>query len=188
MRRHKRAGFGFVEIIIAVSVIAACAVPVFYMVNTTRTDTTKAINYLRAMELANEVIEWASASIVEAPDGSLPPLSVRLSALNTSLINDMSGGLIPVEVPVEPPDNPEWAGFTLNRLSYSEQYNNAFFYREVTVEPVNRSYFESDLLQKVTVTVKWAEGRRPASLNLPGDRDRQIELSFLVLNEHHLAY
>lgn len=188
MSQHRHAGFGFVEIIIAVSLVAACAVPVFYMVNTTRTDTTKAINYLRAMELANEVIEWASASVVETTDGSLPPLSVRLSALNTSLINDMAGGLVPVEVAVEAPENPEWRGFALDKLSYSEQYNNAFFYREVTVAPVDRSYFESDLLQKVTVTVKWCEGRRPASLNVPGDRDRQIELSFLVLNEHHLAY
>jgi hypothetical protein len=43
-------------------------------------------------------------------------------------------------------------------------------------------------LKKVTVTVKWSEGHRPANLNIPDDRSRQVQLSVLILNDQQLSY
>ena len=178
-----RRAMGFVEVLIAVLVVSACAVPVIYMVTSSRTDTSKAIHYLRAVELANEVIEWASVAEFSQIDES------TLSAFCGSMVEE-SGTLAPVKVAVGSPSHPNWNkdGLMAESLQYSEQYNNAWFFREVEVSEVNDSYLLSGLLKKVTVRVKWSEAHRPANINLPDDRNRQVELSVLLLNDKNLAY
>lgn len=175
---------GFVEIIIAVLVVTASAIPVIYMVTSSRTDTTRAINYLRAMELANEVIEWASVANFSKLDAG------DFSAFTGSLVADESGSLKPVSVAVSAPENPIWKNDSLmaDSLNYSEQYGNAYFFREVKIENVTESYIKSGLLKKMVVTVKWSEGKTPANFNVGDDRSRQVELSVLILNDDNLLY
>lgn len=175
---------GFVEIMIAVLVVTASAIPVIYMVTSSRTETSKAINYLRAVELANEVLEWASLAEFSQLD------ETTFSAFCGSLAEESSGMLIPANLALVEPENQVWKADSLmaGNLGYSEQYNNAFFYREVKITDVGDTYLQPDLLKKVTVTVKWSEAHRPANLNLPDDRTRQVELSVLLLNEKNLNY
>lgn len=182
--RGWRTGFGLVEVLIAVFVVAACAVPVVYMVTSARTDTTKAINYLRAMELANEVIEWASVAQFNKVD------SAYFSTYRGPLAEEQGTDLNPISIDVTDPSNQVWANdnLTTDSLAYSEQYNNAFFFREIKIENVSDSYILPELLKKVTVTVKWSEGVRPANINIPDDRTRQVQLSVLILNDENLNY
>ena len=182
--RFHRMGMGFVEVLIAVLVVSACAVPVIYMVTSSRTDTSKAIHYLRAVELANEVIEWASLAEFSQIDDS------TFSAFCGSMVEESGGGLTPVKLAVSPTTHPVWSKDALmaGALQYSEQYNNAWFFREVEISEVNDSYLQPGLLKKVTVRVKWSEAHRPANINLSDDRNRQVELSVLLLNDKNLTY
>ena len=175
---------GFVEIMIALLIVAACAVPIVYMVTSSRTDTSKAIHYLRAVELANEVLEWASVADFSQLN------EANFAAFCGSLAEESAGGLVPAKLAVVSPENPVWKTDKLmvDELSYSEQYNNGFFYREVKIADVTDSYLQTNLLKKVTVTVKWSEAHRPANINLPDDRNRQVEMSVLLLNERNLNY
>lgn len=183
-KKIAKAGLGFVEIVIAVLVISACAVPVVYMVTSSRTDTTKAINYLRAVELANEVIEWASVAEFSKLD------AITFAALTRSLVDETSGNDLPVSLAVVAPNNQVWKADNLmaGNLTYSEQYGHAYFFREVEITDINDSYLQPDLLKKVTVRVKWSEAHRPVNISLPGDRSRQVELSVLLLNDNTLKY
>ncbi len=179
----KRLGMGFVEIMIAVLVVTGCAIPVIYMLTSSRTETSKAINYLRAMELANEVIEWATAAEFSQVDAG------SLSAFCGSISEIHGSDLQTVGVATAEPDHQTWKsdGLMANNMKYSEQYNTGFFYREVEVENVDDSYLQTDLLKKLKVRVKWSEGERPANLNISDNRTRQVELSVLILNEKNLS-
>lgn len=182
--RKSRIGLSLVEVLIAVLVVAACAVPVVYMVTSARTDTSKAINYLRAMELANEAIEWASVARFSKVDSSV------FSGLAGPITEADGSGLKPANIAVAAPANQVWSAddLTASALQYSEQYNNAFFFREIEIKDVSSPLVSPGLLKKVTVTVKWSEGYRPANPNLPGDRSRQVQLAVLILNDENLNY
>lgn len=176
-------GIGLVEVLIAVLIVAVSSIPVIYMVTSSRTDTSKAINYLRAVELANEVIEWAQAVNFEDLDES------KFSAFVGSLADDSSGQIMPVPVGVAPPENANWSsGLAANSLMYSEQYGIAYFYREVEFEDIPAaSNLNEGMLKKMTVRVKWNEATVPSSLHSP-DRGRQVELSVLLINDKNMNY
>ncbi|MDD3147097.1 MAG: hypothetical protein PHD82_07330 [Candidatus Riflebacteria bacterium] len=175
-------GMGFVEVMIAVLVVTASAIPIIYMVTSSRTETSRAINYLRAVELANEVIECASA----AEFSQVTPTT--LSGFRGSISEEFSAGLKTVAVDTVDPENQSWKADSLMAmdLHYSEQYNTAFFFREFELTDINESYLRPGMLKKLTVRVKWSEGERPANLNVPENRTRQVELSVLLLNEKNL--
>ncbi len=174
MRRHN--GFTFAEIMVAVLVVSVLAIPLSYLVTSTRTDTSKAINYLRAMELANEVIEWANV---------VPFDKIKtLENAGGSLVEDMGGNLQSVKLPVTA--NGMWAGLA-TQIQYSEQYPTAFFYRQITVGSITQSVPWRDYVAKVTVTVSWNEGKKPDVLDTP-DRMRKITLYALVFNDRRLDY
>jgi hypothetical protein len=179
-----RQGIGFVEVLVAVLVVAASAVPVVYMVTSSRTDTSKAINYLRAVELANEVIEWAQSVKFEDLN------DITFSSSVGTLVEDSSGALLPGFVGAVPPENQNWtsANFAMTNFKYSEQYGNAFFWREVEFEDINgATYFNDGMIKRMTVRVKWNEGEPPAS-HYTSERDRQVELSVLLLNDANMNY
>jgi hypothetical protein len=175
---------GFVEVLVAVVIVAACAVPIVYMVTSARTDTSKAINYLRAMELANEVIDWAQMSPYGMVDDSI------FSGITGPITIDDSGTLKSAEIAVGTPKNPVWEtdGLVAGKLQYSEQYNNAFFYREVEIEEISDTFLGEDMLKKLVVTVKWCEGSRPPNPNTSDGRTREVKLSVLLVNDQHLMY
>ncbi len=181
-RQMANKGISFIEVLIAIAVVSACAVPIVYMVTSTRTDTSRAINYLRAMELANEAIEWASV----VPYSKVTP--EIFSAFSEPISIDDGSNMKPASIAVGNPKNTVWSGdgLTADSIAYSEQYNNAFFFREIKIEDVTDSYVHADLLKKVTVTVKWSEGYRPANPNVSDDRSRQVQLSVLILNDESL--
>ncbi|MBU1107454.1 MAG: hypothetical protein KKB51_12360 [Candidatus Riflebacteria bacterium] len=179
----KTQGISFVEVMIAVLIVAVSAVPIFYMVTSSRTDTSKAINYLRAVELANEVIEWAQA--VKFDDLNV----ITFGGVSGTIDDDSTVPVLPGPVRVVPPENTNWLGvpFVATDLMYSKQYSNAFFYREIEFEDVISPDFNDGMMKKMTVRVKWNEGVAPTSL-YSSDRDRQVELSVLMLNDANMNY
>ena len=183
MSRPSRRAFTFTEVLIALLVVLACGVPIFYMVTSTRTDTSKAINYLRAMELANEAIEWANASEFSKLESMLP---------NTggTLVTQSGSGFQAEKVALVAPANAQWTsdGLVANDIRYSEQYNNAFFFRTIEVTPDPVASVKAGSMVKVTVTVEWCEGRKPANPSVRADRMRSIQLETFVLNERDVAY
>lgn len=173
-----RRGFGFVEIAVAAVVIGVCAVPILWLVSSSRVETSKAINYLRAMELGNEAIEWAT--VIPFKDKAGNDLSRLSSAYTESLSNNR---LIRVG------SNPAWTQVPLaNDVAYSEQYEPAFFYREIKVTDVPEMSLRG-FLKKITVIISWNEGKVPANPSVnPGDRMRKITLSTLVFNDRKVEY
>ncbi len=177
-----RRGFTFAEIIVAVLIAAMCAAPIVYMTMSSRKETSKAINYLRALELANEAIEWASLSSFEELE--------KLQNGQGSLQEQSGSGFTPVKVNLKPPENQDWVTeeVVADQIRYSEQYLNAFFFREVAVEEIGAGNgIDAGHLKKVTVTVLWNEGQVPEQL-FDAKRMRKITLSTLVGNDKKLDY
>ena len=164
---NKRA-FGLLEVIIAVLIIVGAGIPILRMVTGSRKETSSSLNYLRAMELANEAIEWASAAKFDEVDKLK-----NISGSNTTKI-----------------ERTNWKNSDIfeENLKYSEQYSTAFFYRKIEVEPIKGSYFADNLIKKVTVTVLWSEGYKPSNINVEDDRSRQVQLSILIINDDNLLY
>ncbi len=179
--KNKRA-IGLIEIVIAVIIVVGAGIPILKMVTSSRTETSSSVNYLRAVELADEVLEWASASKFSEVD--------KLANLSGSIIDDSTSSLSTIKINSTNAENVLWSGSEIfsNDLKYSEQYTPAFFYREIEVEPVEGSYFAENLIKRVTVTVMWSEGYKPSNLNIPSDRNRQVMLSMLVINDENLYY
>ncbi len=186
MRLNKKQAMSLVEIVVALMVAVAAAIPILQMMTKSNTETTSSINYLRAVELANETIEWASIASFSAVINQ----EKGLSSLSGPIINDGGSGFTPESVAVNPTiENENWNDPNIfkTELKYSDQYIPAFFYRVVNVEPLDD--FGGDMLAKVTVTIKWCENSRPTNLNIDSDeRNRQVELSVLVINDENLSF
>ena len=179
---YKRKAFGLVEILIALSVVVFAAIPILKMVFRTRTETSSSVNYLRAMELADEVIEWANASKFKDLD--------KLTKLSGSLIDSSGNEMKKINTGEVGNGNWKNSGFFTDNIKYSSNYSNAYYYRDIKVEPVTSQYntFENNLLKKVTVKIKWCEGRIPSNIEQDSDRDREIQLSVLVTNDDNLLF
>ncbi len=178
----KRAGFSFVEILTGVLVFAGLSLPIIWVMTSTRTDTSKAINYLRALELAQETLEWIYLTPVDSE------FEKKVSSLNGSLLKNEGGGYTPS--PVDVSKNPFYSGRLLNSLSYPVQYSNAYFLRTVDVSPVTTGP-NAKRLKRVTVSIRWNEGKVPANLEVAGSqaegaRMRKVVLSVLVMDKNSI--
>lgn len=185
LRPARTTGLTFAEVVVAVVVIALCSIPLLWVLTSSRTDTSKAINYLRAVELANEAIEWASI----APFHRRTTTNVMVEQISGSLVTQVGSGFQPAPIDVVPASHSEWVAenLTAPSLTYSSQYTSAFFYRTVKVEDVVNG--PKGYLRRVTVTVEWAEGRVPQHHTQPGgERNKKIVMSTLILNEKQLVY
>lgn len=184
-RLNKRIAMTFAEIMVAVAIVAGAAFPIYYLTNSSRKETTRAINYLRAVELANEVLEWASVSKYEE-------LTEANMAAFTGLMTNVAGDSISsIVLPTTIPSNDIWKNDNLlvDSLFYSEQYAHLYFYRDVKVEEVaDVDYIKPNMVKKVSVTVSWSEANRPQNLNNPSDRNRKLTLSVLILNDKTLTF
>ncbi|NLI75414.1 MAG: hypothetical protein GX442_03085 [Candidatus Riflebacteria bacterium] len=186
MRQNERRGLSFPEIMVAVVVISLCVVPLLWVLNSSRTDTSKAINYLRAVELANEAIEWASV----APLYRKGYTNDTVRQIGGSLVTAVGSGFSPAPIDVTPSANGDWQaeGLLAPSLTYSEQYNSAFFFRTIDVQDVTGG-IRQGFLRRVTVTVEWAEGKKPQHLDQPGgERNKKIVLTTLILDDKQLIY
>ncbi|NLI79818.1 MAG: hypothetical protein GX442_25660 [Candidatus Riflebacteria bacterium] len=168
--RLRGRGVSLIEVVVGIGLAAICTIPILWLMTTTRTDTAKAVNYLRAVELAQEGMEWAAIGDVSTPTGR-----AQICGLSGSLVEAAGSGWRPVPVPATPAGG---AG----PLVYSAQYNQAFFFRTITVEDPPDGLPQSPYLALVTVTVWWNEGRVPPVLESLGgrpDRDRMVVLTRL---------
>ncbi len=181
---NNKKALGLIEVVIAVVIVIGAGIPILKMVSSSRSETSSSANYLRAMELADEVLEWASVA-------KFKDLENALNSENGTIIVEGGSGLTPEEIHTAPAENENWknSGFFIEKQKYSDQYNKAFYFRTIEVEDVKSPVIQSDMLKKVTVTVKWIEGRRPSNLNVDnGERNRQVKLSILVINDDNLLY
>ena len=181
---YKKKALGLIEIIIALLLVVGAGIPILRMVFQSRTETSSSINYLRAMELADEAIEWANISNFKDLD--------KLKNLSGT-ITDYTGSepdMIKINTSDTTKKKKKNADLFESNIAHSNQYSNAFFYRDIKVEPVSSKYnsFEKNLLKKVTVTIKWCEGYKPANVNIDSDRNREIQLSVLIINDDNLLY
>ncbi len=176
-QKIKKTGFGLFEIVVAITVGVIAAVPLLWMVSSTRMETTKAINYLRALELANEVIDLANVVPFDKIEGA--------TGVYNGILN--SAG-IPVK---QLPNGHEWTTFVSDQnILYPDQYGIAYFYRDIKVEPITTRDYKR-FLKKVKVSVEWNEARIPPN---PNDnqgqnaRMRKIILETLVFNDMEPEY
>jgi hypothetical protein len=169
-RRH---AFGFAEIMIAVLVCTVAAYPIITMVTATRTETTKAINYLRALELANEIIDLAN---------------VVPFHLLQSFAGVYSKSLKPL--PIREPQGDFVVQFQPTQIEYSPDYGKCFYYRDITIESVP-GVEHGRFLQKLRVSVEWNEGKPPQNEEDntgPNQRMRKVVLETLLFNDLEPMY
>ncbi len=172
-QRKMRRAFSFVEIIVAMSVSIMFFGGLIYFASTTRTQTSKAGNYLKALQIAQETIEL----IQSTPQSELT--QSKLQMFDGSLINPQTGGS--VKIPVN--GGSAWQPAT---KAYPDQYTNAYFYRKVKIEPVTGTA-NARFVRKVSVDIYWNEGRVPDKIDAIGsaepDRMRKLSLATLIFDE-----
>lgn len=169
MNVGKKAGFGLIEVLIAMSVILFGIIPLLWLMTTTRVDTGKSINYLRGLELAHEGLEWAQ--------------TVPFDSLEQLCQSDGTGSLFRGVIKFHP--GSRFKGALANTIQYPAQYDTAYFYRTITCCPVDED--SAGFLKKVTVIVGWNEAKVPENLHCP-DRMRMVKLSGLIFHEKNPAY
>jgi hypothetical protein len=166
------------EIIIVVFAVTVLAMPIIWLMSSSRTETSKAINYLRAMEIALETLEW-----VRTLPGQPAKFEDILKNESRSLLDSNGKEMIAYDTAA----NEKWPGQLADKLVYPDQYKAAYFFREVKIEnslesqPQEGKTAHSPYLKRVTVTVWWNEAKVPARLNQP-DRSRKIVLATLLLD------
>ena len=184
--KNKKA-LSLVEIIIAFAIVVCSGIPVLMMVSSSRKDTATSINYLRAMELANEAIEWVNVTKFEDLD-NLNDL------LDKSIVESYKSDLIPGRIATCETEYDKWKKSDLltQDLHYSEEYVKAYFYRTIEVKSIeadDQNNLRNNLLKKVTVTVKWNEGKEVSNIYEDlNERDHKVQLSVLVINDENLEY
>lgn len=168
---NRKEGLSFAEVIISVFVAMVLSIPILLLMTSTRTHTGKAINYLRAIELAHESIEWVHASILN------PDTIEKFTGNSGSLVTSDAGGFKSATIPLEA--NPKWEGNVIRELAYHDQYTKCFFYRKVEVKPATG--FPLDYLShlfQVDVTVSWNESKYPDD---PQSEERMHKVVFSTL-------
>lgn len=173
-------GLTFAEIMVAVLIVFVVAMPIVYVTTSSRKDTSRAIFYLRAVELANETLEWAT--IIDYEDLT----DETLQGYTGSITDSSSNGTKCVSLQINSkPKNKQWENNLLTKeLKYPDQYAGQYYYRHAKVEELDNGN-----LKKVTVKVKWAEDKRPKQVDKFDDkgntdgRDRYVEMSVIILKE-----
>jgi hypothetical protein len=172
-------GFSLVEIIMAVVAVTVMGVPIMWLLSSTRVETSRAINYLRALEIGYESIEWVQALAVDSPD---------FGTFSQDESRSLSGAKLGELVAYDVGQNPKWQAMMAKSLSYPEQYYSPYFFREIKIEdavsPQEKTpkYSHAPFLKRVVVTVSWNEGKVPAKIDRP-DRMRKIVLATLIFDD-----
>ena len=159
-----KSAFSLVEVLVAIVVAAVLSIPILLLMTSSRTGTSNAVNYLRALEIAHETIEWINAT----------PLSAKtiaeLKACEGSLVVANGSNLNPGAYPIG--TTPIWSG--LKSIKYPGQYSQAYFFRKIEIEPITDTGIEyRDYLHKVEVTILWNEGKIPGNIG-DGERNKKI--------------
>ena len=168
-----RRGFSFIEIVVAISVSLVFFGGLIYFASTTRAETSKAVNYLRALQIAQETIELVQ---------SMPLADAMQSGVQIfegSLIDPQTGKS--VKIPFH-----SSSGWQPQTKTYPDQYNNAWFYRKVRIDPVPAGIANARFMRKISVDVYWNESKTPEridSIDAEPDRMRKLSLATLIFDE-----
>ena len=171
LKWFRRTGFGLAEVVVTVVIGVSCAIPLIWMVSSSRTETTQAINYLRAMELANEIIDLANVVPFKDLDSFAGAANGRLSPF--------------IQVKQLDPGHAWFTYVADQNLPYSGQYDKCYFYRQIDVKLVDNQNY-SRFLKKLSVSVEWNEAKVPPNPNVntaDNQRMRKIVLETLVFND-----
>lgn len=171
--RHSRKAFSLVEIIIAAGISIIFFSGLVYLATTTRAETSKAGNYLRALQIAQETIELLQAMSSDSLRGN------NIQIFEGSLVNPHNGKMITIPVNHQSPWKPE-------TQNYPEQYENAWFYRRIRIDKVTGGS-AARFLKNLHVDVYWNEGKKPEKIESLGsepDRMRKLTLSTLIFDEN----
>ncbi|HEY9071172.1 MAG TPA: hypothetical protein VIV61_13020 [Candidatus Ozemobacteraceae bacterium] len=174
MRRFSdRMGFTFVEIVIATGVALVFFAGLIHFASATGSETSRAENYLRALQIAQETIELVQSM----PVGELT--DAKLQIFEGSLVDSQTRQS--VALPVHPES--AWKPVT---KKYPEQYTKAYFYRKLRLEPLEGEAANGRFLRKLIVEVFWNEGRVPDKIDAIGgtpDRMRKLALATVLFDE-----
>lgn len=165
-----RLGVSFVEIVVAIFVFAMMALPVYVFMTSVRTDNVKNISYLRAMELAEESLEYVQLLPVDRS------FKAKAEAISGSLlieVPDISAACVLIGT------DDYYRDILADRLQYSEQYNPSYFYRTVEVHDLTGTAY-SELLKKVVVTIYWDDSRQVNNLHDLGAKTRKVVMACLI--------
>lgn len=168
-----RGAFSFVEIIVAFAVGTLFFGSLIYLASTTRVETSKAENYLRALQIGQETIELIRAM----PVHELTPSNMQL--FEGSLVDPQTGTSVALPIATT-------AAWQPRIRKYPDQYAKAFYYRKIRVETLAGSIPNARFMRRVTVDVLWNEGRAPERIEAIGatpDRMRKLSLGTLVFDE-----
>ncbi len=173
MSKKGSGGFSFIEIVVAAGVSFIFFGGLIFFATSTRTQTSKAVNYLRALQIAQETIELVQSVPLEKVAGG------GVQIFEGSLVNPATGGS--VKIPFH--NSSAWQPHT---KTYPEQYNNAWFYRKVRIDPVPAGIANARFLRKITVDVYWNESKKPERIDSIGkepDRMRKLSMATLLFDE-----
>ena len=165
-------GFTVTEIVIATVIFVGLFTALFLLLNTSRTETSKSINYMRAMQLAQETIDWVNSTPFE------DVIDHKLSILNGSLVDSYYKKSVPIPIG-------ENANSTVTNPEYPEDYSKCYYYRKIKIDNLD-SLPNGRFLKKITVTIYWNESKVPQKIDTTNgepDRMRKITLSTIIFNE-----
>lgn len=174
-RGRAPAGWGIVEVVVTVLVAAVLSLPILSVLTSGRTETVKAINYLRAMQLVQETLHQLQSISTD------PTTLSKLVAESGSLTTGSGGSAAMVGYRVG--TNPLWAAQLAKSLVYPDQYANCYYYREIEVTPIGAGGGDhGPYLYRATVTVSWNDSQVPGAVGSP-DRARKVVQSILLCDE-----
>lgn len=173
---HKILGLSFPEIVIAVFIFSIISIPIYSLLTNTRTDTSKAIHFFRAMELAQEGIEWAQITPVNNK------YKQNIESYSGSIVLEDGSSFKPATILTT--DNKRYENQLLSNknVQYSNQYLPAFFYRTIEVKELTGSSIAESFLKKVVVTVYWNDGKKAKNLHTFDDREKKVVYEALIFD------
>lgn len=170
LSNHFKRGLSFAEIVVAVVVFAIMALPIYVSMTGVRSDTVRSISYLRAVELANEAIEYVKLLPIDKD------FKMKAQGLSGSLVIEKPDF---AAAPVMAGENSYYRDILADNVSYSEQYNPSFFYRTIEVHDLAGTDY-ANLLKKVIVTIYWDDDRPVKNIHDLDSKSRKVVLACLV--------
>lgn len=164
-------GFTIAEIVIATVIFVVVFTGIFYMSTSTRAETSKSINYLRALELAQEAVDWINA----APFADVN--ETNLAILSGSLVDSSNGN----SIKIPSGDN---AKKSIDETKYPKDYSKCYYYRTIKIDNIN-GMPNNRFLKKITVGIYWNEGKEPKRIETGSgepDRMRKLFLSTVIFD------
>ncbi|KAF1083039.1 MAG: hypothetical protein GQF41_0806 [Candidatus Rifleibacterium amylolyticum] len=170
-RSDRLRGITFPEIVVAVAVFAIMVIPLYLTMGNVQTDTKKSINYLRAIELANEAIDYVKMLPVDKD------FKRNADALSGSILIETGSDFEAAQIPTGA--NDYYKDVLEPKIQYSSQYNPAYFYRTIEVSDLTGTGY-AGLLKKVIVTVYWDNDVKVNNIHDLSKKTRNVVMATLV--------